>query len=242
MARGYLHDKAKTDAAFVENPTWVRKDEVRRFYKTGDLVRYNPDGTIHYVKRKDTQVKVRGQRVELGEIEYHVRNQLPDVQRSAVDVVTTSSGSSENTALAVFLCPCTRANSRVLPILLEDTFKRRLMDLQATLADLLPVYMVPSLFIALDQMPITASGKLDRTRLKQLAQELEPSQVAHYSFADQVKRSPTTEMEVTLQGLWADVLGIPMDSIGADDTFFRLGGDSVAAMRLVTAARRRVSP
>ena len=246
VARGYLHDKAKTEAAFVVNPAWVRSDKVRngevrrRFYKTGDLVRYNPDGTIHYVKRKDTQVKVHGQRVELGEIEYHVRNQLQDMQRSAVDVVTT--GTIGKQTLAVFFCPKATGSNRCIPIPLNDGLKMRLMEVQATIADLVPVYMVPSLFIPLEQMPITASGKLDRTRLKLVAQELTPGEVAHYSFADEEKRAPASEMEVKIQALWADVLGLPVASIGADDTFFRLGGDSVTAMRLVTTAQVRNIP
>ena len=90
LARGYLNEPTKTAAAFIENPTWVTPtaSAPRRMYKTGDLVKYNPDGTMEFVGRKDTQVKLRGQRVELTLIEHHLRKILPELVHVAVEVIT----------------------------------------------------------------------------------------------------------------------------------------------------------
>ena len=90
LARGYLNEPTKTAAAFIENPTWVTltASAPRRMYKTGDLVKYNPDGTMEFVGRKDTQVKLRGQRVELTLIEHHLRKILPELVHVAVEVIT----------------------------------------------------------------------------------------------------------------------------------------------------------
>ena len=93
LARGYLNEPTKTAAVFIENPTWATPtaSAPRRMYKTGDLVKYNPDGTLEFVGRKDTQVKLRGQRVELTLIEHHVRKVLPELVHVAVEVVTMAS-------------------------------------------------------------------------------------------------------------------------------------------------------
>ena len=108
VARGYLNEEEKTRKAFITNPGWAATIaaqnsafETVRMYKTGDLVRYNSDGSVSYVGRKDTQIKLNGQRVELGEIEYHVGQNLPDNVQSAVELISTSNKGSIK-ALAVF--------------------------------------------------------------------------------------------------------------------------------------------
>ena len=107
LARGYLKDEQKTRAAFIENPGWTKtiksagESESRRFYKTGDLVQYNTDGTIRYVERKDTQVKINGQRLELGEIEHHIKVLLPEAQHIAVDVITHGSSTGRHSVAAL---------------------------------------------------------------------------------------------------------------------------------------------
>ena len=234
LARGYVGDEDKTNAAFVQNPSWLQGEH--RLYKTGDLVRYNLDGTMNYISRKDTQVKFHGQRIELAEIEHHLRALYPGAQHIAAEVVTRA-GSANKQALAAFLSlegseQSIDANGFVQ---ISDETQANLTELQTSLQDLLPIYMVPSMFITMGPMPMNRSGKLDRSRLRRMASMLSSKQIARYSLANVSKRAPGTDMELKLQSLFAEVLEMECGSIGADDNFFRLGGDSVSAMRLVSA-------
>ncbi|KAI9709501.1 MAG: NRPS [Bogoriella megaspora] len=247
LARGYFNDQVKTSAAFIKNPSWATKEpdfegSVRRMYKTGDLVRYNPNGTLTYLGRKDTQVKLNGQRIEVGEIEHHVKVNLPSEAQSAVELITISSNQKSTKALAVFFClesdgvvPTAGSTDFILPMSqgLTDTCRA----LEAALVEALQSYMVPSVYIPVVQMPMTSSGKLDRRTLKTTAEALPEENLADYRLAGKTGRAPSTHIEKLLQKLWASVLSIKPDSIGVDDSFFRLGGDSVSAMRLVTASR-----
>lgn len=238
LARGYVKDVQKTRAAFVNDPLWCRDDksEHKRFYRTGDLVRYNHDGTMDYVGRKDTQVKLRGQRIELGEIEHHIKISLSNTHQVAVDVVLQK-GQTDKPLLAVFLDLNEPAqhDSEICVLPLSATSRTELVQLQTSLIEQLPSYMVPTLYITLDKMPMTMSGKLYRAKLRQLASELSEAQIAEYSLTDAIKRAPSTQAERILQKLWAEVLGIEKSTIGANDSFFRLGGDSISAMRLAAA-------
>jgi len=244
LARGYLNEPKRTAEAFVESPVWLPSGRIpndQRLYKTGDLVRYNVDGTMDYVGRKDTQVKIRGQRVELNEIEHHVKTYLPDMLHLAAEVVIRPGSISSKEDLALFVCPPTKDTASdikgsgdiVLP--LSDSFQQRLNILQKSLADILPIYMIPSIFLTLRAMPTTSSGKLDRAVLRQMVSDLSDAQLQRFSLADVVKRPPSTRTEEELQGFWEDVLNIPKNSIGVDDSFLRLGGDSIVAMRLAAA-------
>ncbi|KAM0805972.1 nonribosomal peptide synthase Pes1 [Usnea florida] len=248
LARGYLNNMEKTSEVFIENPKWARSFEVggsqksRRMYKTGDLVRYNSDGTIAYIGRKDQQVKLHGQRIELGEIEFHVRTHLEADWHYAVELITPGQGSTK--ALALFACPqgddSVRASvpeNGLLPLstMLLNTFK----TLEASLAKTLPKHMVPALYIPMANLPLTSSGKLDRKQLHAHAKSMTDSQVAMFRLAGSSGREPSTDIEKTLAGLWESVLRLDPGSIGMDAQFFRMGGDSIAAIRLVTAARAK---
>lgn len=239
VARGYVKNVEKTRAAFVNDPLWSRqgKSENKRFYRTGDLVKYNLDGTMDYVGRKDTQVKLRGQRIELGEIEHHIKISLSNTHQVAVDVILQK-GQADKPLLAVFLDLNEPAqhDSEICVLPLSTASRTELVQLQASLIEHLPSYMVPTLYITLDKMPMTMSGKLYRARLRQMASELSEPQIAEYSLTDAIKRAPSTQAEIMLQKLWAEVLGIEKSTIGANDSFFRLGGDSISAMRLAAAA------
>ena len=247
MARGYLHDVEKTAKSFIENPAWVigwsKTGSIkRRVYKTGDLVRYNSNGTMTYLGRKDSQVKLNGQRIELGEIEHHVKINLPPQAQSAVELITVRGNQRTTKALAAFIClqaegyvPSGGENDFLLPMAepLQSTAK----TLEVTLMSALASYMVPRMFIPVVQMPMTSSGKLDRRRLRLAAEAQPEQQLATYRLAGKSGRAPSTDMEKKLQGLWESVLRLQGDSIGVEDNFFRLGGDSITAMQLVTAAR-----
>ena len=245
LARGYLNDEEKTTQAFIENPAWTVGQQIqglRRMYKTGDIVRYNSDGTIAYIGRKDQQIKLHGQRIELGEIEYHVRNHLATDWRFAIELVVPGNGPESTKALALFVCPqmsdsvsATVPENGLLPVstMLQTTFK----DLEASLAKAVPKHMVPSFYIPLARLPLTSSGKLDRKRLRDVASSLTENQMVMFRLAGSIGREPSTEIEKTLADLWETVLHLEPGSIGMDAQFFRMGGDSIAAIRLVTAAR-----
>ncbi|EFQ85732.1 hypothetical protein PTT_19246, partial [Pyrenophora teres f. teres 0-1] len=245
LARGYLHDEQRTGAAFVENPAWLNNEVPaketlrRRFYKTGDLVTYNKDGTLSFVGRRDTQVKIRGQRVELGEIEHHILDLVPQASKAVVEMIQPDKGHS-SAILAVFMvmgggnamneAGLTPAAAKIIDIsdeALNNLYER------------LPSYMIPTAYFTVSQIPMTATGKTDRKRLREIGASFTAQQLAEMRTSSQgPKRQPATEAEQAMQQLWARVLGIKADSIGLNDSFFRLGGDSIVAMKLVGEARR----
>jgi len=199
-----------------------------------------------YIGRKDTQVKLNGQRIEMGEIEHHVESSLPANTLSAVDIVSTHNSSRK--ALCVFFCAASNmsissaesiANDSNLLLPFGGSHRSVAKTLESKLASLLPSYMIPTIFVPVLRLPWNASGKLDRNLLKSLINGLSESELAPYRLADRsYKRQPTGRAEQALQRAWSAVLGQPPSTIGADDSWFRLGGDSVLSMRLVAAARR----
>ena len=247
LARCYLNDPEKTSKSFIENPAWLSgvKDSsgpTRRMYRTGDLVRYNSDGTMTYLGRKDTQVKLNGQRIEVGEIEHHVKRNLPSQAQSAVELISVTGSQRTTKALAAFLClesdgsvPAANDADFLLPM--TESISTTAKALEATLLEAIQSYMVPHIFFPVVQMPMTASGKLDRRCLRTAAEALSEEKLASYRLAGTSGRAPSTDLEKQLQRLWASVLKLQADSIGVDDNFFRLGGDSISAMQLVTASR-----
>ena len=241
LARGYLNEQEKTSKAFITSPAWASGDK-RRMYKTGDLVRYNSDGTITYLGRKDTQVKLNGQRIELGEIEHHVKSNLPSEIQSAVELITLNDDKNAKKSLAAFLClqsdgsvPSATSDDFLLPM--SDSLRSTATTLEACITSSLPAYMVPTVYIPVLAMPMTSSGKLDRRRLRTICHALSEEQTSTYRLGRKTGRAPSTKMEKSLSKLWESVLKIEANSVGADDNFFRLGGDSIGAMRLITAAR-----
>ncbi|KFY99001.1 hypothetical protein V500_01494 [Pseudogymnoascus sp. VKM F-4518 (FW-2643)] len=243
VGTGYLQDMDKTARAFIEDPTWLLRGgpgcagRRGRLYRTGDLVRYNADGTLVFIGRKDTQVKIRGQRVELGEVEHHVRHSLIDAaDASVVAEVITPEGSS-NPTLVAFVGLGEAADGS------DDGAKAAMKKITAgaeeKLAEVLPAYMIPSAYIPIDKMPMTVTGKTDRRRLREIGGSLTLEQLAELNPSRGERRQPSTAAEGQLQRLWAAVLGIEEGSIGVDDSFLRIGGDSILAMRLVGAAREQ---
>jgi acyl-coenzyme A synthetase/AMP-(fatty) acid ligase len=207
LARGYANRPELTAEKFVDLPG----EAGRRFYRTGDLARYRSDGNIDCLGRLDFQVKVRGFRVELGEIEAVLLQH--DALINAV-VVATSDGSGE-AALVAYCVP--RPNSTA-----DGDALRRHLELK------LPEYMIPALFMFMPALPTTPNGKIDRRALPepQFASAAEPD----------VYRAPTTPTEGMLCEVFADVLHVKQ--IGVNDDFFRLGGRSLEAVRAVSRIRQ----
>lgn len=240
---GYLNDPAKSNAAFIEDPTWLVRGASThvgrrgRLYKTGDIVRYNGDGSMTFVGRKDAQVKINGQRLELGDVEHHVRtNIVHEAQVQVFAEVIKPQGSSKSMLLAFVHVGeelTTTPSSR------NEQTSKITAGLNERLASKVPGYMIPSAYLLLDESPMTATGKTDRRRLREMGQELTFEEVVELNSRSGEYKSPSTTMEKRIRGLWASVLGIGENSISVTDSFLRIGGDSIGAMKLVGTAREQ---
>ncbi|MGK3963967.1 amino acid adenylation domain-containing protein [Sorangium sp. So ce1667] len=206
LARGYYRDPAQTAERFLEHP-----ETGERLYWTGDLGRFLPDGNIELVGREDFQVKLQGNRIELGEIEAALA-QHPEVRQAVVCVESTPSGTRRLVA-----CYVAERGAALEPRVLEEVVAARL-----------PRTMVPSGWVALERMPLTANGKVDRRAVLDLA-------LQHRHGASAAYRAPSSEAERRMAALWAGVL--KLERVGVDDNFFALGGDSLLGIALVERAR-----
>ncbi|KAH7323159.1 hypothetical protein B0I35DRAFT_477044 [Stachybotrys elegans] len=247
LADGYLHNQEATAAAFINDPEWLLRGSGSvpgrrgRLYKTGDLVKYNQDGSLSFVGRKDTQVKIRGQRIELGEVEYHVQDLMPPKSKCVADVIKPG-GQRDNALLAAFLT-CEESSdvvswSRVAELSEGMALIRMPPEFDEALSRRLPRAMIPAVYLLIDAIPLNVNGKTDRKRLHELGAGLTPKQLASLQAASETKRQPETERQRRLRNVWASVIGLPADNIGLDDSFFRLGGDSIAVMKVVAECRK----
>lgn len=247
VGQGYLNDPAKTAAAFIEDPAWLtagHKDYAGRrgrLYKTGDLGKYDPDGSggIIFAGRKDTQVKLRGQRVELSEIESQLNARLPSDATVIAEVIkpTSSGGQPTLVAFVTFQSPNASSQDEIKDVELKKELRNALTEANAGIAKVLPRYMVPTAYIPVNILPVLISGKTDRKRLRQFGITFDLQQLDQAS-APQASRE-LTELEERLREVWCEVLKLDKDIIGAGDNFFVLGGDSLAAMKMVSACRER---
>ncbi|ROH82146.1 non-ribosomal peptide synthetase, partial [Lonsdalea populi] len=209
VARGYLHRPELTAERFIPDPFSTTPDA--RLYQTGDLGRWLPDGSIEYLGRNDFQVKVRGFRIEPGEIEARLM-QCPGVREA---VVVAREDSPGDTRLVAYLCP--QADATLDPIVLRQQLSQQLAE-----------YMVPGAFVTLDALPLTPNGKLDRRALPA------PDQTAVVSRGYE---APQGELEVALADIWQELLGLTR--VGRHDHFFELGGHSLMAVGLIERLRNR---
>ncbi len=196
LARGYWGREKLDSAKFIANPFGPG-----RLYRTGDLVRYRADGNLEFLGRADNQVKIRGFRIELEEIET-VLHRHPLIREAAVTVRQDASGSN---SLHCYVVP-------------RATLSRNGSELRRYLSEKLPEYMIPSAFVELEALPLTANGKVDRKAL--------PDPVR----LQEKRTGPRTSLEAQLVGLWEQVLDVR--GIGVRDNFFELGGHSLLAVRL----------
>ncbi|KAI0532277.1 peptide synthetase [Xylaria digitata] len=242
---GYLGDAEKTTTVFINNPKWLlagsptHPGRKGRLYKTGDLVRYDTDGTILFVGRADQQVKLRGQRIELAEIEYNMRDKLPPGTRIAIEVIKPGGPSGEPT-LAAFIAERAGlvSESESLVGSHSPQVQDALANMNSLLSKDLPIYMIPAVYIPLHVMPLLVSAKTDRKRLRELGSSLSRRDIAGYAAAATPRREPSTTMEIKLVEIWRKALGTDMN-FSAYDNFFAIGGDSLRAMKLVAEARTR---
>ncbi|WP_146225060.1 non-ribosomal peptide synthetase, partial [Serratia marcescens] len=207
VALGYLNRAELTAERFLADPF----NPGERMYRTGDLARYLPDGNIDYLGRNDRQVKIRGFRIECGEIEARVAGH-PAVREAVVDVL----GEADNKRLVAWVVPEADADRQALAVTLRQY-----------LAGMLPEFMLPAAWVALDTLPLTPNGKLDRRALP------EPQEDA---YVREVYAEPEGELETLLAGIWRELLGL--ERVGRHDNFFELGGHSLLAVKLMAQLRR----
>lgn len=199
LAKGYLNREELTKERFVENP--FKRDSL--MFKTGDIVKWLPDGNIDYLGRSDNQIKVRGFRIELEEIEFA----LSRYQKIKEAVVIDRKDKNGNQYICAFY-----TSIENIPI----------AEIRQFLADILPDYMLPAYFIKLDNIPINVNGKVDRLRLPQLTDDI----VDEFEYVP-----PQGEIEEVIALVWRDLLMI--EKIGRDQNFFYIGGNSLKAVTLI---------
>ncbi len=213
LSRGYLNRPELTAERFIKNPFQTEEEKKKnrnsRLYKTGDIVRMLPDGNIEYIGRNDFQVKIRGYRIELGEIETRIQG-FQDFRMIEQAVVLVNKKAENKYLVGYFV-----AREQV-----------DVEELRIYLSKQLPDYMVPIGLVQIDRIPLTVNGKLDRKAL--LAIE--------YNLTDSKEyKAPKNELEQQLLSIWEKLLG--NNSIGVQDDFFRVGGDSIKSIQLSSRVR-----
>jgi amino acid adenylation domain-containing protein len=251
VSRGYFNEPEKTLEAFIEAPAWLKKirpdGSTGRIFRTGDLARFDENGSLHFVSRKDTQVKLRGQRIVLGDIEHQVQLHFASAQQVVVDVIQPQHSTS--VLLVAFIYQGHNEDNGDKNQLLQDPdeiFLQHSASVIATLQDALPVHMIPMAMFPIRHVPYSTTLKINRGKLRAEAEQLSPDRLQCYAVggdrSNTPKESPETSSEAIWQGLWAQVLSIPADRIGRDDHLFRMGGDSLLAIKLVALAHREGLP
>lgn len=206
LAKGYWQDELKTAASFIVHPRTGEK-----LYRTGDLGRYLPDGTIEFLGREDFQVKIGGYRIELGEIEAALEQH--SVVKEAVVITTLG----EYKRLVAYVVLNVEENSDFDSVIGSK--------LRCFLGNKLPHYMVPARIVILDSLPLTPNGKVNRQALAELDRKQELA----------VDVAPRTDIEKGLAEMWGKILGLPQ--IGINSNFFELGGDSLLATQVISQVR-----
>ncbi|WP_173964030.1 non-ribosomal peptide synthetase, partial [Flavobacterium collinsii] len=207
VAQGYLNQEELTREKFISSP-FVEGD---RIYKTGDLARWLPDGNLEFIGRKDNQVKIRGYRIELGEIE-NVLSFIPEISQCCVLAREDEGGIKRLVAYVV-------SQGKLDKIYLQQQLKLSL-----------PEYMIPMIWVELEEMPLTSNGKLDRKALP----DPDSSDLSTKEYV-----APRTDTEHQLAQIWENLLGV--EKVGVHDNFFELGGHSLLATRLVSMIRKELS-
>lgn len=208
VAQGYFNRPELTAERFIPNPYSAGK-----LYRTGDLVRWREDGVLEYLGRNDFQIKVRGFRVEAGEIEAALQR-CEGVRQAAVMLKQDPRG--EGRLVAYLVADSGAIAKQVEPATLRESLQQRLPD-----------YMVPGTYVALDELPLNVNGKVDRKALP------EPQWQARQEYV-----APRNELEATLAVMWAEIFAL--DRVGVYDSFFDLGGDSLAAAKMVARLREHL--
>jgi amino acid adenylation domain-containing protein len=207
VARGYLNNAELTAKHFIKNAFDPNGPRSQHLYKTGDLAKWNDDGTLEFLGRRDDQVKIRGHRIELGEIE----SALLKVEGISNSCVVVRDRATANGTVQVLIAFYMCKSESFIP----STRIRSHLEL------LLPAYMIPAEFVEVKSFPYTQNGKLDKKGFSE----------ADFSSQD-ISMAPTSSLERVLCKIFADVLGVSTERIGIHDNFFHLGGNSIVSIQL----------
>lgn len=267
VSDGYFEDKDRTEAVFITEPAWMHRVHKQgqmhnnRVYRTGDTAKYNNDGTLTFCGRITSMVKLRGQRVDLGEVEHQLRRNTHPKANSCVELLQNSNGQD---AIIAFIDLGSSDRTALPPGLIkhpDSALSYHLSSILASLREVLPRYMIPETIVPLTTLPKTASGKTDRRYLR----DLYNSSLVHGNMSDTTSSDAgythapptpatksTTDVSVgppasisdlqDLRGLWAIVLQREVGLIRRDSHFFELGGNSLSAIRLANLSRRHGVP
>jgi amino acid adenylation domain-containing protein len=242
LARGYL-DAQQTNLSFVENPGWaeVESGQRRRFYKTGDLVRYDTDGTVRFIGRKDTQIKFHGRRIEMGEIEYHLSSH--DLLRQSMVTLPVNGIYSRHLVAIVVLKTSKPSKNgvgelRLITGISKEPATVELAKVKDFLSVRVPSYMIPHFWVAVEEIPLMISGKMNRVLAKRFVESLtEEESRAEIVDGGNTNQEFDDSMEIRLRDIWARILNKDVKDISAESNFFGLGGDSFLAMELVAGCK-----
>ncbi|KAF2967574.1 hypothetical protein GQX73_g5993 [Xylaria multiplex] len=247
LARGYLGIE-QTRLSFVENPRWaqVEPGEHRRFYKTGDLVRYDTDGSLRFVGRKDTQIKYNGRRIEMGEIEFHLSSH--ELLRQSLIALPTA-GVYNKRLVAVVVLKSTKPSEKstageikTIKGKARDATASEVAQLKDYLASKVPAYMLPQYWVAVEEIPLMISGKMNRVLTKKFLETLdvhddEQSSERWPLLKETAQQSADDAVEIRLRDMLGRVLNKDVADIGTQSEFSSLGGDSFSAMELVALCK-----
>ncbi|PQE24211.1 non-ribosomal peptide synthetase protein [Rutstroemia sp. NJR-2017a BVV2] len=250
MAEGYLNDKEKTAPAFISSPKWARNinshSRPRRLYRTGDLAQYNSDGSINYLGRKDTRMKLRGLRIEMGDVEHHLLS-YPSVRRAMVVLPTAGPYSDQLTAILELHGTNEPNIHSGIDIMSKSELEASNFDwsiISAHLKERLPAYMAPSSWIVIKIMPLHSSGKLDRSKLgKWLVDLPEKSHIDVYLSSSNIPSiSPDDHVALEISKIIAQLMssskqGDP-EIVDHDVNIYSIGIDSIKMMSLAAFIKR----
>ncbi|KAF2966542.1 hypothetical protein GQX73_g7025 [Xylaria multiplex] len=239
VAKEYLDETEGRAAAYIKVPPWLLDFRLKgahgRLSKSGNLAQYNVDGTIRLVGWIEGQTKLSGQRIELGEVEYHVRKYFPAITHVVAEVIEPpGEGRTPLLVACVLVGKQTGDNTEDLFHEPTQSFRERVHEVRLKLSNSIPSHMVPAAFLPLRRLPLLRGGEFDRKQIQEACSFLSLDQIYEYSAEAKVnKRVPSTSIERALQRIWARVLNLEASSIGVDDNWMRLGGDSIQAMQVV---------
>lgn len=265
VGKGYLGDPEKTAASFIAPPAWSLDPELkmfdvdpnRRLYKTGDLVRYAYDGSLVILGRKDhSQVKVRGQRVEIQEIQNHLQKSS-HIMHSMV--IMPSSGILRSRLVAALSLECLAAeilpsqeesdqsrirlvSKRLLSTKLINEVTQSLESINGILSRVLPAYMMPEDWLVVEKMPVQVSHKLDRQAILNWVEHIDEATLQmtrEWQSDPSGQLSSGSATEQAIREIWGQVLELPVSRVSLDTSFFRLGGDSIYAIQVMQRCKER---
>ena len=239
LASGYLKNPKRTAEAFIEAPSWAQaifgpSTTPKVFYKTGDIVRYNHSGEIEYMSRKDLQVKVRGLRIELEDVEHWIQA-VDQVKRAVVLLSKTKNSEERAQFVAIFslTLPTEAKESDILSFMPQEISDLHVSRIQEHLVQHLPAYAIPNYWICVRGIPLSSAGKTNRRMVSEWFENLQKSENLQSLLTSKGSsnglRMPTTRSEQRLRDIWSLVLDLPAEGLDLDRSFLSYGGDSVCS-------------